>query len=90
MHTDSVQWEVEVDKKDIAYIVSIFDGYENLAVVRTLDPSLGLIELMVSPDYLEDSRKLIEALSKEIPLRRRTAGGKVHVILFLSFRAPKG
>lgn len=76
MHTDSIQWEVEVDKKDIAYIVSIFDGYENLAVVRTLDPSLGLIELMVSPDYLEDSRKLIEALSKEIPLRRRTARGK--------------
>ena len=76
MHTDSIQWEIEVDKKDIAYIVSIFDGYENLAVVRTLDPSLGLIELMVSPDYLEDSRKLIEALSKEIPLRRRTARGK--------------
>ena len=76
MHTDSIQWEVEVDKKDIAYIVSIFDGYENLAVVRTLDPSLGLIELMVSPDYLEDSRKLIEALSKEIPLRRRTSSGK--------------
>ena len=75
MHTDSIQWEIEVDKKDIAYIVSIFDGYENLAVVRTLDPSLGLIELMVSPDYLEDSRKLIEALSKEIPLRRRTARG---------------
>ena len=76
MHTDSIQWEVEVDKKDIAYIVSIFDGYENLAVVRTLDPSLGLIELMVSPDYLEDSRKLIEALSKEIPLRRRIAHRK--------------
>jgi len=68
-HTDSVQWQIEVDKKDIAYIVSIFDGYENLAVVRTLDASRGLIELMVSPDYLEDTRKLIDALSKEIPLR---------------------
>ena len=69
MHTDSIQWQVEVDKKDIAYIVSIFDGYENLAVVRTLDASRGLIELVVSPDYLEDTRKLIDALSKEIPLR---------------------
>ena len=68
-HTDSVQWQIEVDKKDIAYIVSIFDGYENLAVVRTLDASRGLIELVVSPDYLEDTRKLIDALSKEIPLR---------------------
>ena len=66
MHTDSIQWEIEVEKKDIAYIVSIFDGYENFAVVRTLDASRGLIELLVSPDYLEDSRKLLEALSKEI------------------------
>ena len=69
MHTDSIQWQIEVDKKDIAYIVSIFDGYESLAVVRTLDSSRGLIELLVSPDYLEDTRKLIDALSKEIPLR---------------------
>lgn len=69
MYTDSIQWQIEVDKKDIAYIVSIFDGYENLAVVRTLDASSGLIELLVSPDYLEDTRKLIDALSKEIPIR---------------------
>ena len=69
MHTDSIQWQIEVDKKDIAYIVSIFDGYENLAVVRTLDASTGLIELLVSPDYLQDTRKLIDALSKEIPIR---------------------
>ena len=69
MHTDSIQWRIEVDKKDIGYIDSIFDGYESLAVVRTLDASRGLIELLVSPDYLEDTRKLIDALSKEIPLR---------------------
>ncbi|MZH03041.1 MAG: DUF4911 domain-containing protein [Nitrospinae bacterium] len=69
MHTDSIQWQIEVDKKDIAYIVSIFDGYDDLAVVRTLDPSRGLIELLVSPDYMEDTRKLLDALSKEVPLR---------------------
>jgi hypothetical protein len=69
MHTDSIQWQIEVDKKDIAYIVSIFEGYDNLAVVRTLDASRGIIELMISPDYLEDTRKLTEALSKEIPFR---------------------
>jgi hypothetical protein len=69
VHTDSVQWQIEVDKKDIAYIVSIFEAYDNLAVVRTLDPSLGIIELMISPDYLEDAHKLTEALAKEIPFR---------------------
>ena len=70
MHTDSIQWQVEVDKKDIAYIVSIFEGYDNLAVVRTLNPARGIIELMISPDYIEETRKLTEALSLEIPFRR--------------------
>ena len=54
-HKDSNQWEVEVNKKDIAYIVSIFEGYDHLAVVRTVNPSCGLIELMISPDFLEDT-----------------------------------
>ena len=66
---DSIQWQVEVDKKDIAYIVSIFEGYDYLAVVRTLDPTRGLMELMISPDLLEDARQLTEALSKEIPFQ---------------------
>ena len=69
MHTDSVQWRLEVDKKDIAYIVSIFDSYENFAIVRTLDQSKGLIELMISPDYLEETRQLLDQLKTEIPLR---------------------
>ena len=70
MHNDSIQWQIQVDKKDIAYIVSIFEGYDHLAVVRTIDPAQGLIELMISPDFLEDTRKLTEALAKEIPFNR--------------------
>ena len=69
-HNDSIQWQVEVDKKDIAYIVSIFEGYDYLAVVRTIDPSRGLIELMISPDFLEDTIKLTKALAREISFRR--------------------
>ena len=70
MHTDSVQWRLEVDKKDIAYIVSLFDSYENFAIVRTLDQSKGLIQLMISPDYLEETQNLLDSLAQEIPLRR--------------------
>ena len=69
-HYDSIQWQVEVDKKDIAYIVSIFEGYDHLAVVRTIDPSRGLIELMISPDFLEDTKKLTEDLAREISFNR--------------------
>ncbi len=70
MHTDSVQWRLEVDKEDIAYIVSIFEAYENFAVVRTIDQTKGLIELMISPDFLKETSQLLDHLTKEIPVRR--------------------
>jgi hypothetical protein len=69
MHTDSVQWILEVDKRDIAYIVGLFDAYDEFAVVRTLDPSRGHIELMMSPDYVDEVAKLVERLSDEISVR---------------------
>jgi hypothetical protein len=68
--TDSIQWLFEVDKKEIAYIVSIFEGYDNLAVVRTVDSSKSIIELMISPDYLEDTKQLIHVLSQNIYIRK--------------------
>ena len=69
MHTDSVQWILEVDKRDIAYIVGLFDAYDDFAVVRTLDASRGHIELMMSPDFTDEVAKLVERLAEEIPLR---------------------
>ncbi len=70
VHADSIQWLLEVDKKEIAYIVSVFEGYDNLAIVRTVDPARSIIELIISPDYLEDTRQLVDALSKEIYIRK--------------------
>ena len=69
MHTDSKQWILEVNKSDIAYIVGLFDAYDDFAVVRTLDPARGHIELMASPDYTEEIAKLLERLADEIPVR---------------------
>ena len=68
--TDSTQWLLEVDKKEIAYIVSVFEGYDNLAIVRTVDAEQSIIELIISPDYLEDTRQLVHALSKEVQIKK--------------------
>ena len=70
IQADSIQWLLEVDKKEIAYIVSVFEGYDNLAVVRTVDSSQSIIELIISPDYLEDTSQLVNALSKEVYIKK--------------------
>ncbi len=68
MHDDTVQIRLEIDRRDIAYLVSLFEGYDSLAVVRTLDNTRGLVELMVAPDFLDDTRRLLAALKEEMPL----------------------
>ena len=70
INVDSIQWLLEVDKKEIAYIVSVFEGYDNLAIVRTVDSEQSIIELIISPDYLEDTSQLVHALSKEVYVKK--------------------
>jgi len=74
MHTDSVQWKLEVDKKDIAYLVGLFESYDDFAVVRTLDQSRGHVELLIAPDYVDEVRKLLASLADEMPVRLLTEG----------------
>ena len=60
MHNDSIQWQAEVNVEDIAYVVSIFEGYDHLAVVRTVDRSRGIIEVafLIELDFLNGRGKL--------------------------------
>ena len=70
MYSDSINFRYEVDKKDIAYIVALIEAYDDLAVVRTIDQNRGLIELLISPDFIDIIDKLIENLKNEIPIRK--------------------
>ncbi len=65
---DAVRWVLEIDKQDIAYIVGLFEAYDDIAIVRTLDAARGRIELIIAPDYLEDARQVVDALKAEIPV----------------------
>ena len=74
MHTNSIQWQLEVDKKDIAYLVGLFESYDDFAVLRTIDQNRGHVELLISPDYLDEVCRLITSLAKEIPIRILSEG----------------
>ncbi len=69
MHEDSVQILVEMDKKEIAYMVGLMEAYDEFAVVRTVDQSRGLIELICSPDYVQEVHRLLNSLKGEMTLR---------------------
>jgi hypothetical protein len=43
------RWPYRVDRREIAYLKFIVESYDNIALVTTLDPRAGIIELQVPP-----------------------------------------
>jgi hypothetical protein len=43
-------------------------GYEGVAIVRTVDPQQGLVELLVAPAFYTTVLDIIQALAQEMPL----------------------
>lgn len=43
------RWRYRVDRGKIAYLKFIIESYDNLALVTTLDPRAGIVELQVPP-----------------------------------------
>lgn len=54
---------------EIAYVGFIVHAYEGLAVVRTLNAQVGLIEMLVAPDLEDELRALLKDLSQELEIR---------------------
>ncbi|MGH7832675.1 MAG: DUF4911 domain-containing protein [Candidatus Binatia bacterium] len=54
--------------EDIAYVKFIFESYEGVGIIRTVDRKKATIVLLVLEDFIETARSIIECLKKEAPL----------------------
>lgn len=55
-----------IDRREIAYLSSLFEAYEDLGAVRTLDPVAAIIEIIYAPDCVHDVLALMTALEAEV------------------------
>jgi hypothetical protein len=51
---------------DIALVKFLFESYEEIAIVRTLDRHAAIIVVLVVPDFLPVVRAVIEAVHAQI------------------------
>jgi len=72
--TDTVTWYFRVDPKKIVLIKSMLEGYEGLVVVRTADPKEGIVQLLVSPDFLDELEEILADLSGQIWMEAAPGG----------------
>src|SRR5215468_4634394 len=55
-----------VPRAEIGYVKFIFESYEGLAVLRTIDRQRGLLVVLAVPDGMEQVRLVVESLAEEI------------------------
>ncbi|HLC27525.1 MAG TPA: DUF4911 domain-containing protein [bacterium] len=72
---ESIRFLVQIPKREIVYLHGLLEAYEGLAVVRTIDPQQGIVELLTSPALVEEVEEVLKNIAVEIPLRifERTA-----------------
>ena len=76
--TDVLEIFLYVRRPDIAYIKFIFESYEGVGIVRTIDPHAAIIVILVAPDFEELARDIVAAITEQVPCveipRPREAG----------------
>ena len=64
--TAVVEIHLRVPPEEIAYVKFIFESYEGVAVVRTLDRAAAVIVLIVAADFVSVAREILEAIRPEV------------------------
>ena len=60
----------EVPGEQIAYVKFIFESYEDIGIIRTVDRKKAIIVLLAMDDFLASARAILASLEDEIPLRQ--------------------
>lgn len=59
---------LETPSEHIAYIKFIFESYEEVGIIRTVDRKRAQIVLLVVPDFVDVARNILDSLKQEVPL----------------------
>ena len=59
---------LEIRPEDIAYVKFIFESYEGVGIIRTVERKKAIVVVMAVEDFLDTARSIVDSLKQEIPL----------------------
>jgi hypothetical protein len=59
---------LETRPEHIAYIKFIFESYEEVGIIRTVDRKQAIIVLLVVPDFVDVAQRIMASLKQEVPV----------------------
>lgn len=60
---------LEVAPQHIAPLKFIFESYDDVAIVRTVDRHRAVIVLLIAPDFAEVATAILESVREQFPCR---------------------
>ena len=60
---------LEMPPEHIAYVKFIFESYEEVGIVRTVDRQKSIIVLLTMPDFIGVARAILDSIKNDVPLR---------------------
>jgi hypothetical protein len=67
---DLVEIYVRLHPEDIAYLKFIFESYETVGFLRTIDPKAATLVIFLVPDFAEVGRRILDSVSRDIEIER--------------------
>ena len=52
----------------IAYVKFIFESYEEVGIIRTVDRKKAIIVLLAMDDFLDTARSILTSIQRDVPL----------------------
>ncbi len=71
----TVRQYFRVERSQIAFMRFVFEAYDGIAVLETLDPDAGLIVLHVAPGCEPEVAAVLQDLKKDILMERAQPSG---------------
>lgn len=66
---EMVEFYLEIRPQDIAYVKFIFESYEGVGIIRTVDQKKAIIVLLAVDDFADEARRILNSLEEDVPLR---------------------
>ncbi len=58
---------LEIAPEHIAYVKFIFESYEEVGIIRTVEREKAIIVLLAMSDFLDIAREILDSLKQDIP-----------------------
>jgi len=60
---------LELSPADIAYVKFVFESYEEVGIIRTVEREKAVVVLLAMTDFLDVARGILESIKKDVRLR---------------------